>query len=234
MQQGTLLFSFVAGIISFLAPCILPLVPGYLAYLAGVSLKNTEGHRRKIFESSVFFVLGFSLVFAALGVLLNSILGNVASGVQTWLSRIGGALIIFFGLYLTGLVKISFLEREHKLHVTKVFSSSSLTSFVFGAAFAIGWTPCVGAVLGGILALAATQPGSAFWLLLAYAAGLGLPFLLVGFFAVPAHGFITRYARAARHVNTVFGIVLIAVGILIFTENLSLVANFEFLNRWLL
>lgn len=234
MTDISILFAFVAGLVSFLAPCVLPLIPGFLAYLAGTSLAESQTHRRDIFLNSLFFVFGFSAVFALLGVLLNTILEAVAYDVQIWLGRIGGAIIIFFGLYLTGLLKISFLEREHTLAVKTRFTSTYITSFVFGAAFAVGWTPCVGAVLGSILALAVTQPGSAFSLLLAYALGLGLPFLLVGLFAAQAGAFFNRYARVFTYVNIAFGFLLIALGVLVFTGNLSRIANFELLNRFLL
>jgi cytochrome c-type biogenesis protein len=234
MQDISILFAFVAGLVSFLAPCVLPLIPGFLAYLAGTSLAESQTHRRDIFLNSVFFVLGFSSVFAALGVLLNTLLEAIAYDVQVWLGRVGGAIIIFFGLYLTGLLKLSFLEQEHKLAVKIRFRSRYFTSFVFGAAFAVGWTPCVGAVLGSILALAATQPGSAFFLLLAYSLGLGLPFLLAGLFTAQAGSFFIRYARMFRYVNIAFGILLIALGVLVFTGNLSRIANVELLNRYLL
>ena len=171
MTETSLVIAFVAGIVSFVAPCVLPILPGFLAYLAGASLADGTPKRSQIFINSVFFVLGFSTVFAALGVLLNTVLEAVAYDAQQWLGRIGGVIIIFFGLYLTGLIRLRFLEREHKFAVKKRFSSKYLTSFLFGAAFAAGWTPCVGAVLGAILGLAASQPGSAFSLLLAYAQG---------------------------------------------------------------
>lgn len=234
MEQTSIAFAFLAGLVSFLAPCVLPLIPGFLAYLAGTSVSEAAGHRKDVFVNSVFFVFGFSAVFAALGVLLNTVLEAVAYDVQVWLGRIGGVIIILFGLYLIGLLHISFLDREHKLTVKRQFRSKYVTSFVFGAAFAAGWTPCVGAVLGSILALAATQPGSAFSLLFAYALGLGLPFLLVGLFAGEVSIIIQRYARVFRYVDMVFGILLVGLGILIFTSNLNLIANFEFVNQWLL
>jgi cytochrome c-type biogenesis protein len=235
-MELTLFVAFVAGIISFLAPCVLPIIPGFLVYLAGSSSAEVSSRRREIFLNSVFFVLGFSVIFAALGVLLNTVLEAVAYDAQIWLSRIGGALIIFFGLYLVGLLKLPFLEREHKFRVTRKFGSRYLTSFVFGAAFAAGWTPCVGAVLGGILGLAASAPGSAFGLLLAYALGLGIPFLLVGLFTAQANKFIERYSQSkwGKYINIIFGIILIGLGILIFTQNLVRIANFELLNRFLL
>ncbi len=218
--------AFIGGLVSFLSPCVLPIIPGFLAYLAGVSLGEAEAKRKEIFLNSVFFVLGFSAVFSVLGVLLNSILESIAYDALAWLSRIGGLIIVFFGIYLTGLIKIPFLEREYKLTVKTKFKSRYLSSFVLGAAFAVGWTPCVGAVLGGILALAATQPGFALSLLFSYSLGLGIPFLVVGLFAASAADLISRFARWIRYINILFGIILIGLGILIFTQNLNLLANF--------
>ena len=230
----TIFVAFFAGLVSFLAPCVLPIIPGFLAYLAGSSLADARTHRRDIFLNSLFFVIGFSLVFAVLGVLLNTLLEAIAYDVQIWLSRIGGAIIIFFGLYLTGLLKLSFLNRDYKFVVKTKFKSRYLTSLLFGSAFAAGWTPCVGPALGSILGLAATQPGSAFSLLFAYSLGLGLPFLLVGLFAAQASAFINRYAHIVAYVNKGFGIILIGLGVLVFTQTLSRIANFEFLNKILL
>lgn len=225
--------AFLAGLVSFLAPCVLPLIPGFLAYLAG-GADPAALRRRDIFINSVFFVLGFSLVFAALGVLLNTLLEAVAYDVQVWLARVGGAMIIIFGLYLIGLIKIPFLEREHKFNVGRRFQSRYLTSFVFGLAFAVGWTPCVGQALGIILGLAATAPGSAFALLLAYSLGLGLPFLLVGWFTAEASAWFTRYTRAFLIVSKIFGFILVGLGVLVFTQKLGLVASWELLNQFLL
>ena len=230
MNDIPIVVAFVAGVVSFLAPCVLPIIPGFLAYLAGSSLTQGEVKRRETFLNALFFVLGFSVVFALLGVLLNTVLESVAYDVQIWLSRIGGVIIIFFGLYVTGLIRIPFLDRDHKFRVTKKFSSRYATSFVFGLAFAAGWTPCVGATLGAILGLAATAPGSAFALLFSYALGLGIPFLVVGAFAAQATHFLNRFAPIVKYINIVFGFLLIIIGILVFTENLSRIANFEFLN----
>jgi cytochrome c-type biogenesis protein len=235
MGEITLIVAFVAGIVSFLSPCVLPIIPGFLAYLAGTSLNDKgKSDRLRIFMNSVFFVLGFSVVFAVLGVLLNTLLERVAYDALVWLSRVGGLIIIFFGLYLAGILKIPFLEREHKISVKRTFGSRYTTSFVFGAAFAAGWTPCVGAALGAILGLAATEPGAAFYLLLSYALGLGLPFLAVGAFASRADRLIARLGGAMKWLNVIFGIVLVALGVLVFTQSLNLIANFSLLNNFLL
>jgi len=251
MTTSLIIGAFLGGLVSFLAPCVLPIIPGFLAYLAGSSTENLGGSasgatapttasaenrskRREIFINSVFFVLGFGLVFSLLGILLNTLLEGVAYDVQIWLSRIGGLLIIFFGLYLVGLIKIPFLEREHKMTVRTKFKSRYATSFLFGLAFAAGWTPCVGPALGVILGLAATEPGSAFLLLLTYSLGLGIPFLIVGAFTGQAADFINRHAKGLRYLNIIFGVILLALGVLIFTQKLALVANFDFLNRFLL
>lgn len=221
--------AFLGGLVSFLAPCVLPIIPGFLAYLAGANTQaNGEVRRRDVFLTSVFFVLGFSIVFALIGLLLNTVLAHVGLAVQSWLARIGGALVIFFGLYLTGLIHISWLDRDHKMGVKRKFSSRYVTAFLFGLAFAAGWTPCVGPVLGVILGLAASAPGSAFVLLLVYALGLGLPFLLVGLFTGEATKLIARFGGSLRIVNSIFGIILIILGVLVFTETLPLVlGNFS-------
>lgn len=234
MNDFNLFIAFTAGLVSFLSPCVLPLVPGFLSYLAGSTLAESQNKRWSIFLISVFFVLGFSAVFSLLGILLNTLLENVAYGAETWLSRIGGAFIIVFGLFLTGLLRFDFLEREYKLQPKWKFNSRYLTAFVFGAAFAAGWTPCVGPVLGSILGLAATSPGSAFAMLFTYSIGLGIPFLLVGLFAASAAAYIKRFIRYIRYVNIAFGGLLVVLGILIFTQNLKLIANFEIINQWIL
>lgn len=221
MADPTIILAFIAGLISFLSPCVLPLIPGFLAYLAGTKVGKS---RLKVFMNSVMFVLGFSSIFAILGVLLNTTLQSISFQVQVWLSRIAGIIILIFAFYILGLIRIKFLEKEHKFRI-KSFSISYITSFFFGAAFAVGWTPCVGAVLGAVLALTITKPGIAFFLLLSYALGLGLPFLLVGAFTAQALRLINKYQRFMKYFNLVVGILLLILGILVFTNNLTLIAN---------
>jgi cytochrome c-type biogenesis protein len=237
MDNGVSIWiAFIAGIVSFISPCVLPIIPGFLAYLSGATIaRGTDGKpapakRSELFLNSLFFVVGFSIIFAILGVLLNSILRGVAYGVQEWLAWIGGAIVIFFGIYLMGFFHIPFLEREHKIGHAKKFNSRYLTSLVFGMAFAAGWTPCVGAALAAILGLAVSAPGTAFYLLIAYSLGLGIPFLVVGLFASAAANLFNRYANVVRYINIVFGLILVVLGILVFTQNVSLLGNFSALN----
>ncbi len=232
MDQITIGIAFLAGIVSFLSPCVLPLMPGFLAYLAGSSVQEEKVNRWEVFLNSVFFVLGFSVIFSLVGVLLQTVLEASSFVVQVWLARIGGLIIIFFGIYLMGIISIPFLEQKHALEPKFKLGSRYLTSFVFGAAFAVGWTPCVGPVLGGILGLAAAAPGAAFGLFLAYSLGLGLPFLLMGAFVSKARGVISKYGKWLPAVKGVFGALLVVIGILAFTQQLDKVANFQLLTDW--
>lgn len=190
-------------------------------------VSSTEPGRLEIFLSSFFFVLGFSVIFSLLGVLLQTVLEGSSYAVQEWLGRVGGVIIILFGLIVLKLIRISFLERDHKFSVKTRFKSHYLTSFVFGSAFAAGWTPCVSAALGAILALAVTTPGGAFFLLMAYTLGIGLPFLLVGLFASQAQNLINRAGKWLDYFQKFFGVILIILGILIFVGQLNRIANLE-------
>jgi cytochrome c-type biogenesis protein len=233
MPELTLVIAFVAGLISFLSPCVFPLIPGFLAYLGG-ALPGRKPSRWATFSHSVAFVLGFAIVFSVLGVLLQSALSGVASQVQQWLNWLGGAVIIFFGLLIAGLIQVDFLSTEHKFAVKKSPDSGSsegfglrhyLTSALFGASFAVGWSPCVGAVLGTVLTLAATNPSAALPLMLSYALGLGIPFLLVGAFASEMIGWMRGHAGFLKYFNYLVGAILVVLGVLVFTGNLAKVGN---------
>ncbi len=224
MADPTIIIAFGAGVLSFMSPCVLPLIPGFLAYLSGTGVKGKNA-RLQLFLNSVAFVLGFSVIFALIGVLLNTVLKYSSYTIQTWLSRFAGIIIIVFGLYVLKLIHIPFLEREHKLRVRKKFGIRYVTSFVFGAAFAVGWTPCVSAILGSILALVITRPGLGFILLMAYALGLGIPFLIVGLFSVQALKWIQRSRKIVQYGNIIVGVLLVILGVLVFTNQLNVVAN---------
>src|ERR1051325_3909059 len=259
--ETTVLVSALAGLGSFLSPCILPILPGFISYLSGTAANEAkdsqtakaeiesynEGSasnrsvqpvtvrrsaRINIFLNTVYFVLGFSLVFAVLGVLLNSVLVGIGNGFQHSLTSAGGLVIIGFGVYLILSTKLRTLNFEKKM-MTRIpkFKTSYITSFVFGAAFAAGWTPCVGPILGSTLTLAATHPGAAYNSLLPYSLGLGVPFLITGAFFSRATGLIKKMVRHLKYFNVAMGGILVIVGILLLTNQLILLANFPLVNQ---
>ncbi|MBI2233087.1 MAG: sulfite exporter TauE/SafE family protein [Candidatus Aenigmarchaeota archaeon] len=184
-------------------------------------------NRSVIFLNSVAFVLGFTIVFSLVGVLLQTALSAVAFDAVNVLRTIGGAIIILLGVLLIASLKyrIPFLSSEHKIHVRK-FSSSYITSFVFGVAFAIGWTPCVGFILGAIYALAATSPGYGFLLLFAYSLGIGLPFLLAGAFTSRLSVFLEKSQRLLKYFNIIGGLLLIAIGAMVAFNYIGIISSF--------
>jgi cytochrome c-type biogenesis protein len=204
---------------------------GSAAAAAEQSLTVKRSTRLNIFLNTVYFVLGFSLVFAVLGVILNSVLVTVGIGFQSALQSIGGVVIILFGAYLILSTKLRRLNFEKKMTKLPRFKTSYITSFVFGAAFAAGWTPCVGPILGSTFTLAATAPGAAYNSLLAYSLGLGIPFLITGAFFSQATGLIRRMVKYLKYFNPIMGAVLIILGILVFTNQLALLGNFPLANQ---
>jgi cytochrome c-type biogenesis protein len=222
MVDITLGVAFVAGLLSFLSPCVLPLVPGFLAHLAGLDLGDRAdgaGARRRVFLNTLAFVTGFTVVFALVGVLLVALLGSFPPAARTWLSRVAGIVIVLFGLQLLGVIRVPFLDTEHRPRVRR--HAGYLTSFLLGVTFATGWTPCFGAVLGGILTLAVANPADAFGLLIAYALGLSFPFLIVGASYAGVSGYLRRFARYTRAVSVALGILLVVVGLLVFFDRLG-------------
>jgi cytochrome c-type biogenesis protein len=195
------------------------------------SLSIQKSTRLNIFLNTVYFVLGFSLVFAVLGVALNSVLVNVGTSFQNTLQIIGGIVIISFGVFLILSSKINNLNFERKLTRIPKFKTSYITSLVFGIAFAAGWTPCVGPILGSTFTLAATSPGEAYNLLLAYSLGLGTPFLITAAFFSRATGLIKKMVKYLKYFNPAMGTFLIILGILIFTNQLNILGNFPLANE---
>lgn len=241
MIEVTILVALFAGIASFVAPCILPMIPAFLAYISGTTvteLSSKSGstmtiNRTGIILNTVFFVLGFSVVFSALGVLINSVLSSVAGDIIQSLNYVGGIIIISFGLFLLLSTKIRALNIERKFFPKRKKSRYPL-SFVFGLAFAAGWTPCVGPILGTILTLAATTPSVSFHLLLSYSLGLGIPFVLMGVFFSRATKVIRAMSKHLKYYNLILGGFIILLGILVFTNQLAYIANFPLLDKLLL
>ncbi|NHI02660.1 Cytochrome c-type biogenesis protein CcdA [Candidatus Nitrosotalea sp. TS] len=206
----------VAGLGSFLAPCILPMIPAFLAYISGTTLSelqrnngtvNLVASRLNILLNTVFFVAGFTVVFSVLGVVLNSVVSTSAGKLLADFNHIGGIIIIAFGVFMLLSSKISRLNFEKKIIPSRAKTSYPL-SFVFGLAFATGWTPCIGPILGSILTLAATSPGHAFVLLLSYSIGLGIPFILMGVFFSRFTRFIKSMSKHLKYYSIIMGSLL--------------------------
>jgi cytochrome c-type biogenesis protein len=242
MVEPAILISALAGAGSFFSPCMLPVLPAFIAYLSGTTLNEIQDSsgqllrlkkatKLNIFLNTVYFVLGFSLVFAVLGVILNSVLMSIGIGFQNVLTYVGGLLIIGFGIYLILSTRLRRLSFEKKFSSIPKFKTSYITSFVFGAAFAAAWTPCVGPILGSTLTLAATAPGAAYNLLLAYSLGLGIPFLVTAVFFSQATKLIRKMVKYLKYFNPAMGIMLIILGVLVFTNSLSILGNFPLANE---
>ena len=238
MEDPTILIAFSAGLASFIAPCILPMIPAFLAYISGTTLTEINNDQKTNFKinkiniiaNTIFFVLGFSIIFSTLGVLINSILSENINQLTNSLNWIAGIIIVIFGIFMIVSTKINSLNKEKKFQI-KNFKSSYPMSFVFGLAFAIAWTPCVGPILGTILTLAATTPSISFTLLLAYSIGLGIPFILIGIFFSKSTKIISSMTKHLKYYNIVLGGFIILLGILIFTNQLAYIANFPLLNE---
>jgi len=246
LVETGVLVSALAGVGSFFSPCILPIIPAFVSYLSGTTLSEIQSQnqgtggtsvavkkstRLNIFLNTVYFVLGFSLVFAVLGVILNSLLINVGTSFQATFQTIGGSVIIAFGAYLILSSKIRVLNFERRMTHIPRFKTTYLTSFMFGAAFASGWTPCVGPILGTTLTLAATSPGAAYNSLLAYSLGLGVPFLITGAFFSQSTKVIKKMIKHLKYFNPIMGAILIILGILVLTNQLSMIGNFPLANE---
>ncbi|MBA7504937.1 Thiol:disulfide interchange protein DsbD [subsurface metagenome] len=223
-QQVSLVMAFFAGLLTFLSPCILPLIPAYISFITGVSIDDLVSSReekskmtKRIFLEMILFILGFSLVFILLGASASYFGKSVLSHLKL-LRVIGGVLVIVFGLYITRLFNISFLGYERKIHL-KMKPTNILGSFIVGIVFALGWTPCVGPVLGTILTYAATQETVREGVLLlgSYSLGLGIPFLVSGLAVnLFLRGF-RKIKKYSRLISVVTGGLLILFGILILT-----------------
>jgi len=224
MAEISIFLAFAAGLLSFFSPCLLPILPGFVGFLSG-SVKGKAPDRLKLFLSSCAFVIGFGAVFMAFGLILNGVLGGATADIKALISRIGGALVILFGLFVMGVFKVGFLEQEHKIAPMKT-RWQYLTSALFGATFAAGWSPCVGAVLGGVLTLAATDSAGAFPLMLAFTAGLGVPFLFIGGIGTEAIGFISKFKGAMKYYNLIVGFFLVVIGLLMATGLLPQISSF--------
>ena len=215
-----MLVALLAGVISFLSPCVLPIVPPYLAYMSGVSLADMSGKataRRRAVIAALFFVLGLSTVFLILG-FTASAFGAFFLQNQVLFAQVSGVVVIVFGLHFLGVFRLGFLDQEARLDAGDK-GGSSFGAYILGLAFAFGWTPCIGPQLGAILSLAASEASVARGTLLLgiYAAGLGIPFLLAAMFITRAMGFMNRIKRHMKLIERVMGGLLLLVGLAMLT-----------------
>jgi len=222
--------SFLAGVLTFIAPCTLPLVPAYISFISGEST-----NKGKILMNGLLFIFGFSLVFILFGILFG-LLGSAIVPYRIWLTRIGGIFVILFGLFMLKIINISFLNQTEKIQLSPIFKRGEpLSSFLLGSSFAFGWTPCVGPILGSILILASTT--SNVWqgglLLTVFSLGLGTPFLLIAVGIGSASEKIKSFSKYLGIVEKVGGVFLIFLGILLFLDKLNLLVSwgFELFNR---
>ncbi|HEY5162430.1 MAG TPA: cytochrome c biogenesis protein CcdA [Terriglobales bacterium] len=233
------LAAFLAGVLSFLSPCVLPLVPGYVSLISGSTVDELGGGERRLLRSvmlhSAMFIIGFSFVFISLGAIATT-LGQMTRQFYPILTRVAGVIIILFGLHLTGLLKIKAFYADKRLHQVKG-GSSPWGAFVVGFAFAFGWTPCIGPILATILTFAASEDTvlRGVMLLTVYSLGLAVPFLLT---SLGIDRFLEFYGRFRRHLHTVeivSGVLLILVGVLIVTRQFTILSGYlSFLNKFAL
>jgi cytochrome c-type biogenesis protein len=242
MPDVNFFVAFAAGIFSFLSPCVLPLIPSYLSFVSGVSLEEMRSDqavarvRSRVVLNSVAFIAGFSLVFISLGA-SASYLGGLFLGYRDIIRLLGGLFVLLVGLYLVGFFKIAALERYLQFNL-KDKPAGYLGSVAVGITFAVAWTPCVGPILGAILALASTsgEIGRGVWLLATYAAGLALPFFLSALAVNSFFQFSQKFRRYIQPVHVMAGVLLIIAGILLLTDTMTLINGYalRFTPDWLI
>jgi cytochrome c-type biogenesis protein len=231
-ENVSVFVAFTAGLISFLSPCILPMIPSYLAFITGISLEelsqvqNLKKVRKSVITNSLFFILGFSILFIAMGASATFIGKFLAKNIR-WFEIIGGSLVVILGLHFAGLFKIKFLEREKKIHLDKK-PLGVIGTVLVGMAFGAGWTPCVGPILGSILTMAAATQNVAkgIILLISYSVGLGIPFLLTGLLIHKFFEYFKTIRKYFRVITLVGGILLVIIGLLLITGYFTTISSF--------
>lgn len=220
--------AFIAGLLSFLSPCVLPLIPAYFSFITGLSVDELTADnkkiRQKVILSTLAYVAGFSFVFILFGA-SASFLGGLASQYSWVIRYLGGGIVLVFGLHLLGVINIKGFQFERRFHV-KEKPVHLLGTFVIGMAFGAGWTPCIGPMLGSILIVAGNQETilNGVWLLAVYSAGLALPFILISIFINSMLGFMKRATKLIGIINKVAGILLITIGLLLIFDKFKLLA----------
>lgn len=219
--------AFAAGLLSFVSPCVLPLVPVYLGYLSGSTLSgDASPNRRQIFSHALSFVGGFTLIFVILFGLPTTILGSALQQHSHWIAKIGGAIVILFGVHTMEIVTIPILNMTRRVEVTKDIEPGYARSTLFGMTFAAGWTPCIGPLLGTVITLAFTEPSRAVGFIFAYAMGLAIPFLMTAALLTRTARWLKRLNRHMRAVEIASGLLMAGVGVLLVTGKFSLLNSY--------
>ena len=237
LTSVSLPLAFLAGLLSFVSPCVLPLVPVYLGYLSGSSLSSdTPPNRWHVFAHALLFVGGFTVVFLVLFGLPATLLGQGLLRYAEWIARIGGAILILFGLHTLGILTIPVLSMTRRMEVGSGVEPGYIRSALIGVTFAAGWTPCIGPLLGTVITLALTEPSRAIGLLLVYALGLAVPFLVTAALLTQAIVWLKRLNRHMRAIEIVSGLLMVGVGILQITGSFSILNAFfiRITPEWLL
>jgi cytochrome c-type biogenesis protein len=221
-----ILIAFGAGLLSFLSPCVLPLIPSYVTFVTGLSLEDVQRSRRTAIVHSLLFILGFTIIFLALGA-TATVLGRMLGYYRDWIGRIGGVLLIVMGLYLIGLFDLAFMSRERRFHIADK-PVGYLGTVLVGIAFGAGWTPCIGPILGGVLTYTASTADlpRGMMLLTAYSLGLAVPFFLASLAIDRFLGFFQRFRKWLVWVSRVAGVLMIAVGILMVMNYFSILSSY--------
>lgn len=214
--------AFTAGLLSFVSPCVLPLVPVYLGYLSGSTVSgDASPNRRQIFSHALSFVGGFTLIFVILFGLPTTILGSALQQYSHWIAKIGGAIVILFGAHTMGIVTIPILNMTRRVEVTKDIEPGYARSTLFGMTFAAGWTPCIGPLLGTVITLALTEPSRTVGFIFTYAMGLGIPFLMTAALLTRTSSWLKRLNRHMRAVEIASGLLMVGAGVLLVTGKFS-------------
>lgn len=232
---GLMVASFTAGFFMFLAPCTLPLVPAYLAFIGGVKqsdLSDPETAKKahkQIVVNGLYFVFGFSIVFILLGVLIGWLGSQTIGPYRQFLLPVGGWFIILFGLLMLNIIKIPVLAKEHKLNLTKhIEPGTKLAAFILGATFSLGWSPCIGPILASVLFVASESVGQGALLLTVFSLGLAVPFMLTAVLYSRASGFIKNTARFSKYTSMIGGVFLIFIGLLLVTDQFGLMVQYGY------
>src|SRR6476661_7915797 len=235
VESPTFLAAFVAGVLSFISPCVLPLIPGYLSYISGLTLDEMQGTgdsamsfgaaRRRVLAASIFFILGFSFVFICFGA-AASVLGQYMLEKQRLLAKIAAVIVILFGLHTMGVLRIGWLYSEKRVQVERK-PTTLFGAFFVGLAFAFGWTPCIGPILGGILAIAGSKNSvtEGVTLLAVYSLGLGIPFLITSLAINQFFAAVKRIRKYYHAIELTSGALLVVIGLLIVTGQLTIITR---------